>query len=94
MASARLSREPFLVLTIAQLADTQFLISVRYAGGDIRTYDLIITDQAEKDKFLSAQQRSRKGLRMLGKAKHPRAGRENDGGMDFEFREAGETQPK
>lgn len=91
---ARLSREPWLVISVAQLVDDEFLLSVRYAGGDIRTYDLIVTDQAEKDKFLKAQQSAKKGLRLLGKAKHPRAGLVNDGDMDFDFSEAAEIEPK
>lgn len=84
-ADNRLAAEEFRVLSISQIAPDDFLVSVRYAGGDVRSYVLALPTQAEKDKFLKAQQSLKRGINLTGRAAHPRTGLENDGGMDFGF---------
>lgn len=92
-ADSRLSAEPFRVVAVSQVSADGFLLSVRYEAGDFRTYMLALPTQAEKDKFLKAQQSLKRGVLLKGRARHPRTGRENDGGMDFGFY-AEEPPPK
>lgn len=93
-ADARLSQEQWQVVSIAQMDETKFLVSVRYPNTDLRTYVLDLPGKEEKDKFLKAGQAAKKGMKVLGKALRPRIGQQDDGGMSFEFREAQEVAPK
>lgn len=84
-ADNRLVAEEYRILAISQVSKDGFLLSVRYGGGDIRTYVLDLPDQEDRDKFLKAQQSMKRGVTLKGRAKHPRTGLQDDGGMDFGF---------
>jgi len=90
----RLSGEPWRVLAVSALDGDRFLVSVRYNAGDIRTYRLHITEPAERDEFLKAEQALKKGKLMVGRAERPRAGLADDGDMHFQFADAPEADPK
>ena len=94
LADSRLAAEPWHLIAVTRLDQDIFLLSVRYYGGDIRTYSLNITDPSERDAFLKAQQAMKKGRSMNGKARHGRAGLQNDDGMDFGFTDTPVTDPK
>lgn len=84
-ADSRLAAEPFKVLSVAQVSQDGFLIGVKFPNGDIRSYLLSLPEPDQKDKFLKAQQSIKRGIGIVGRARHPRAGQASDGGMDFGF---------
>lgn len=94
MPDGRLAAEPWRVLAVAPLAENRFLVSVRYAAGDIRTYELKITDPRERDEFLKAGQSLKKGRALVGRAARSRAGLINDSDMGFSFGEVPDADPK
>jgi hypothetical protein len=90
----RLSGEPWRVLAVSALDGDRFLVSVRYNADDIRTYRLHISNPAERDEFLKAEQALKKGKLMVGRAERSRAGLADDGDMHFQFADAPEADPK
>ncbi len=90
----RLSGEQWRVLAVSALDGDRFLVSVRYNAGDIRTYRLHITEPAERDEFLKAEQALKKGKIMVGRAERSRAGLADDGDMRFQFSDAPQADPK
>jgi hypothetical protein len=90
----RLAADEWRVLAVAPLDNDQFLVSVRYRAGDIRTYRLTITDPRQRDEFLRAIQAQKKGRALNGKAARGRAGQIGDDAMGFSFRNVPDLQPK
>jgi hypothetical protein len=84
----RLSGEQWRVLAVSALDSDRFLVSVRYAAGDIRTYQLHISKPGERDEFLKAQQSLKKGKLLVGRAIRSRAGLTDDDDMGFQFADA------
>jgi hypothetical protein len=73
---------------------TASFVSVRYDAGDVRTYWLHVSEAAQRDEFLKAQQGLKKGKALVGRAQHSRAGLADDGDMGFSFADAPEIAPK
>lgn len=94
LPDARLAEEAWRVLSVAPIADDQFLLSVKYPGGDIRTYRLAMSDPKARDAFLEAAQAMKKGRQLSGRAGHSRAGLPNDSSMEFSFRDLPDIAPK
>ena len=90
----RLAAEEWRVLSIAPLADDNFIVSVMYQAGDVRTYRLLLTSEEAKDAFLKAGQSLKRGLRLNGKARRGRGGQLSDSDMGFSFSEAPELTKK
>ncbi len=94
LPDGRLATEPWRALAVTTLEDDLFLLSVRYAGGDIRTYRLQLSSPEARDEMLKAEQGAKKGKTMTGRAHRGRAGLADDSDMGFEFFEAPESDPK
>jgi hypothetical protein len=94
MPDGRLAAEQWRLLAVAPVADSRFILTVRYSEGDIRSYDLNITDPGQRDEFLKAQQALKKGHAMRGQAKHGRAGLLHDDDMGFSFGDVPDQAPK
>ncbi len=87
-ADGRLASEQWRVLAVAPLPDNVFIVTLKFAGDDIRTYRLALPDGRERDKLLQAQQSIKQGKALMGKARRGRAGLLDDSEMQFDFTEA------
>ncbi len=87
-ADGRLAAEQWKLLAVAPLPDNVFIVILRFADDDIRTYRLVLPSGQQRDKFLEAQRGLKAGKMMMGKARKGRAGLMSDSEMDFDFVEA------
>ncbi len=87
-ADGRLAAEQWKLLGVAPLPDNVFIVTLKFAGDDIRTYRLVLPSGQQRDKFLEAQRGLKAGKTMMGKARKGRAGLMDDSEMDFDFVEA------
>ncbi len=84
-ADGRLAAEQWKLLGVAPLPDNVFIVTLRFADDDIRTYRLVLPSGQQRDKFLEAQRGLKAGKTMMGKARKGRAGLMDDSEMDFDL---------